>query len=227
MKLHGNSQNSDPVSVEGGEDGGDVVIFSRDGNILQPNMGAKVNISIQNLDVDEDKGVEGGGGEGGGGDVDKCSRGGKVLRPNMGAKVNIDVEDEDVDEAEYSNGAEEDIDEILDQIDEGSHSSRPVQPMTGTILETQVLSTSTIHLLSTLAGSCRAVTSSTSTVFNNATNVLNSLVTGHSWDAIETAFQENTLLSIAQRCSLSEKLVESSQVILSLNLIQLRTKIES
>ena len=223
MKLHGNSQNSDPVFVDGEEDGEDMVMCSRHEKILQPNMGENVNIGVQNLDMDKDKGVEGGGG----GDVDKCSRGGKVLQPNMEAKVNIDVENEDVDEDEYNDGAEEDIDKILDRIDEGSRSSGLVQPVTGTILEMQVLSTSTIHLLSTLASSCHAVTSSASTVFNNATNVLNSLVTGHSWDEIEAAFQVNTLLSIAQRCSLSEKLVESSQVIFSLNLIQFRTKIES
>ena len=192
---------------------------------------------------------------GGVGDVPNCSRGGRKLRSNMGAKVNIDVEerdgpgngngDEDGDKDENGNGEKDEdedeydededgdaIDKMFDQMDEGGHgneepSSRLVRPVTRPIQETQVLSTATIHLLSTLAGSCRAVTSSNATVFNNASDVFKSLVNGHSWDSIQSAFQVNSLLAIAQRCHLSERLVESSQVIFSLNLIQFRTKIES
>jgi hypothetical protein len=187
-----------------------------------------------------------GGGGGGGGDVPHCSRGGKKLKSNMGAKVNIDVEDGDMDgdmdedevgdeggDGDDGDRDDEDIDEMFELIDEGSkgndeHSSRPDRPVTRPFLETQVLSTATIHLLSTLAGSSRAVTSSsTASVFNSASAVLKSLTAGHSWDSIQSSFKENTLLAIAQRCELSEKLVESSQVIYSLNLIQFRTKIES
>jgi hypothetical protein len=177
-----------------------------------------------------------GDGGGGGGDVPECSRGGMKLRSRIGPKVNIDVEggdgddgDEDEDEDEDE---DDDFDQMFDHIDKESHGneehlSSPVQEVTRPILDTQVLSTATIHFLTTLAGSCRAVTSSAATVFNNATAVLKSLTTGHPWDSIETSFQENTLLDIARRCDLSERLVESSQVINSLNLIQFRTKIES
>ena len=196
-----------------------------------------MSLSCNNQSSDPVLGGSGGGG-GAGGDVPKCSRGGKKLRSNMGAKVNIDVEDGDgeedeyEDEDEYKDEDEEDIDDMFDQVVKGSHgdeehSSGPVQPATHPIQETQVLSTATLHLLSTLAGSCRAVTSSSATVFNNATEVLKSLTTGHSWDSIQSSFQVNTLLAIAQRCDLSERLVESSQVIYALNLIQFRTKIES
>ena len=157
---------------------------------------------------------------GGGGDKAKCSRGGKKLQSNMGAKVNIDVEDGDGD------GDGEDIDDMFGEIDEGSLPSGPIQLGTDTIMETQVLSTATIHLLSTLAGSCRAVTSTSSTIFNNASKVLASLVTGHSWDSIQTTFQTDSLSCIAERCGISENLLESSQLIFSLNLIQFRTKIE-
>jgi hypothetical protein len=144
--------------------------------------------------------------------------------------VNIDVDVEDGDgeygdEDEDDSENEEDIDKMFDKVDEvphgnEEHSSRPVQ-------ETQVLSTATIHVLSTLAGSCRAVTSSSPTIFNNAIDVLKSLTTGHSWDSIQSSFQQNTLSDIAHRCVLSEKLVESSQVMYALNLIQFRSKIES
>jgi hypothetical protein len=114
---------------------------------------------------------------------------------------------------------------MFDQIAKESHGN--VQQVTLPIQETQVLSTATLHLLSTLAGSCRAVTSSAATVFNNASEVFKSLTIGHPWDPIQSSFQENSLLDIAHRCELSEKLVESSQVIYALNLIQFRTKIES
>jgi len=169
-----------------------------------------------------DVGVRHGDGDGGGGgDKAKCSRGGKKLHSNMGAKVNIDVEDGDGD------GDGEDIDDMFGEIDEGSLHSGPIQLGTDTIMETQVLSTATIHLLSTLAGSCRAVTLTSSTIFNNASKVLTSLVTGHSWDSIHTTFQTDSLFCIAERCGISENLLESSQLIFSLNLIQFRTKIES
>jgi hypothetical protein len=158
-------------------------------------------------------GVEVEGGGGGGGAIDKCSRGGVKLRSNAGARVNIDVEDEDEEEEEE----EGDIDVMFNQTP--SLSTRPIP-------EKQALSTSTTHLLSTVAGSCRAVTSSSATVFNNASNVLKSLISGHSYDSIQPAFHDNTLLAIAHRCDLAERLVESSQFIFSLNLIQFRTKIE-
>ena len=178
-------------------------------------------------------GAGGGGGGGGGGAVDKCSRGGVKLSSNAGARVNVDVED-----GEDSEGEEEgDIDVIFDGIAEGSQAndeldeSGPARLLalslsTRPIPEKQALSTSTTHLLSTLAGSCRAVTSSTATVFNNASDILKSLVSGHSYDSVQPAFHNNTLLAIAHRCDLAERLVESSQFILSLNLIQFRTKIE-
>ena len=180
----------------------------------------------------------GGVGGGGGGGVPNCSRGGKKLRSNITVKLNIDVEDVDddgfmdVDDDGVMDGDGDGEDKTFDQTDEWSNgnkenSSRPIQPVARPILEMQVLSTATIHLLSTLAGSCRAVTSSTSTIFNNATDVLTSLTTGHSQDLIQSSIQANTLLAIAKRCDISEKLVESSQFILSLNLIQFRTKIES
>jgi hypothetical protein len=175
-------------------------------------------------------GVEGGGGGGGGGAIDKCSRGGVKLRSNAGARVNVDVEDEEDSEEEE----EGDIDVMFDQpeIDEGElDESGPARPLTRSLFthpipEKQALSTSTTHLLSTLAGSCRAVTSSSATVFNNASNVLKSLVSGHSYDCVQPSFHNNTLLAIAHRCDLAERLVESSQFIFSLNLIQFRTKIE-
>ena len=171
-----------------------------------------------------------GGVVGGGGDVPECNRGGMKLRSSMGRKVNIDVEDGDEDEDEDGDEDEDDdFDQMFDQIGKESHGNEEdsVQQLTRPILETQILSPATIHVLSTLAGSCRAVTSSTATVFNNATEVLKSLTTGHQWDSIQSSFQENTLLDIAHRCELSERLVESSQVIYALNLIQFRTKIES
>ena len=180
----------------------------------------KGQLKKRNANIDVDVGHEDGDG-GGSGDKAKCSRGGKKLQSNMGAKVNIDVEDGD------ENGGEDDIDDMFDEIDEGNNSSMHIQLATDPITETQVLSTATIHLLSTLAGSCRAVTSTTSTVFNNAAKVLASLVTGHSWDSIQTTFHTDSLLGIALRCGISENLVESSQLIFSLNLIQFRTKIES
>ena len=172
----------------------------------------------------------------------------------MTVKLNIDVEDDgdtvmdcnedrDEDEDGYAyedEDGDEDVDEdeddgtdkTSDQIDRPSNgndeiSSMPVRPVNRPILDTQVLSTATIHLLSTLAGSCRAVTSSTATIFNDATDILKSLTTGHSRDMIQSSFQGNSLLAIAKRCDLSEKLLGSSQFILSLNLIQFRTKIES
>ena len=160
-------------------------------------------------------GAGGGGGGGGGGGVaiDKCSRGGVKLWSNAGARVNVDVEEGGEEEEEG------DIDDMFDQIGERL-SARPIP-------EKQILSTSTTHLISTLAGSCRAVTSSsTATVFNNASNVLKSLISGHSYDSVQPAFHNNTFLAIAHRCDLAERLVESSQFIFSLNLIQFRTKIE-
>jgi hypothetical protein len=170
-----------------------------------------------------------GAGGGGGGGGDKCNRGGVKLGSNAGARVNVDVEDGEEGEEET------DIDDMFDQIAEESQvnddESGPALPLslsTHPIPEKQALSTSTIHLLSTLAGSCRAVTSSesTATVFNNASNVLKSLVSGHSYDSVQPAFHDNTLLAIAHRCDLAERLVESSQFIFTLNLIQFRTKIE-
>jgi hypothetical protein len=170
----------------------------------------------------------GGGGGGGGGGGDKCNRGGVKLRSNAGTRVNVDVEDGEEGEEE------EDIDDMFDGIAEGSQvndepdESGTAQPLSliHPIPEKQALSTSTTHLFSTLAGSCRAVTSSTATVFNNASDVLKSLVSGHSYDSVQPAFHDNTLLAIAQRCDLAERLVESSQFIISLNLIQFKTKIE-
>jgi hypothetical protein len=154
----------------------------------------------------------GGGGGGGGGDkVSNCSRGGRKLGSNH-AKMNLDVEDEDGDEDE------DDIDQIFE--------TRPSRPLS----EEQVLSSSTISVLSTLAASCRAVISpstATATIFNSATDVLKSLVEGHPWDSVQSSFQVNTLLAIAERCGFSDRVVESSQFIFSLNLIQYRAKIES
>jgi uncharacterized membrane protein YgcG len=99
----------------------------------------------------------------------------------MGAKVNIDVEDGDGNGDEDEDwDDDDDIDQMFDQIEKESHvneehSSSPVQQETRPIQERQVISPAAIHVLSTLAGSCRAVISSTATVFNNATEVLTSL----------------------------------------------------
>jgi hypothetical protein len=228
---------------EGGGSGGGVPNCSRGGSPKSTQTSFEANnTSLNGINQGSDSilvGGEGGGrvrgggggeGGGGGGGVPNCSRGGRELRSNMGAKVNTDVENEDGDGD--GDEDEDDIDKIFEEIDERSHgneecSSRPVQQVTRPILESQVLSTATIHFLSTLASSCRAVTSSSISIFNNASDVLKSLVTGHSWDSVQSEFQVNTLLAIAHRCDISERLVESSQVILSLNLIQFRTKIES
>ena len=175
--------------------------------------------------------ADGGGGGGGGGGVDKCSRGGVKLRSNAGARVNMDVEDSDGEEGEEEGNIDDMFDgiakgsQVNDELDE-SGSAQRLSLSARPIPEKQALSTSTTHLLSTLAGSCRAVTSSTATVFNNASNILKSLVSGHSYDSIQPAFHDNTLMAIAHRCDLADRLVESSQFILSLNLIQFRTKIE-
>ena len=168
---------------------------------------------------------------GGGGGVDKCSRGGVKLRSNAGARVNMDVEDLDGEEGEEEGNIDDMFDgiakgsQVNDELDE-SGSAQRLSLSARPIPEKQALSTSTTHLLSTLAGSCRAVTSSTATVFNNASNILKSLVSGHSYDSIQPAFHDNTLMAIAHQCDLADRLVESSQFILSLNLIQFRTKIE-
>ena len=175
--------------------------------------------------------ADGGGGGGGGGGVDKCSRGGVKLRSNAGARVNMYVEDSDGEEGEEEGNIDDMFDgiakgsQVNDELDE-SGSAQRLSLSARPIPEKQALSTSTTHLLSTLAGSCRAVTSSTATVFNNASNILKSLVSGHSYDSIQPAFHDNTLMAIAHRCDLADRLVESSQFILSLNLIQFRTKIE-
>jgi len=162
--------------------------------------------------------------EGGGGDaIDRCKRGGKKLWSNAGARVNVDVEDKEGEEEEGN------IDDMFDQIAGGSHEDD--EPDGNACLcpipEKQVLYMATTYLLSTLAGSCRAVTSFTAMVFNNTSEILESLVSGHSWDSIiQSAFLDNSLLAIAHHCSLADGLVESSQFIFSLNLIQFRTKIE-
>jgi len=203
----------------GGGGGGGVPNCSRGGKKLRSNITVKLNIDVEDVDDDgfmdvDDDGVMDGDGDGDeDGDGDGC-------------------EDGDGDGCEDGDWDGDGEDKTFDQTDEWSNgnkenSSRPIQPVARPILEMQVLSTATIHLLSTLAGSCRAVTSSTSTIFNNATDVLTSLTTGHSQDLIQSSIQANTLLAIAKRCDISEKLVESSQFILSLNLIQFRTKIES
>ena len=98
------------------------------------------------------------------------------------ARVYTDVEDGKKEEEV------QDVNDVFDQIANGSqvndeldkYQAGLAQPLclsTHPIPEKQVLSTSTTYFLSTLVGTCWAVTSSTALVFNNTSNVLKLKVT--------------------------------------------------
>ena len=89
--------------------------------------------------------------------MDSCKRGGvRLAWSNAGERVYADVEEEGEEE--------EDVDDIFDQIAKGQGSqvsdesqAGPAQPQrlsNRPVPEKQVLSMSTTHFLSTLAGSC-------------------------------------------------------------------------
>ena len=179
-------------------------------------------VDVLNVDVDLAKKlcVGGGGDEGeGGGQAERhnerpiCPRGGISLPNNPACgHVVLDIEDLDADN-------DLNVDEELGH----STCAPPILPVS----ERQILSQSTIHLLSTLAAACRPVTSGAPSIFTSASEILKTLVYGQPWDAVSPHFQANSLLSIANRCKAAECIVQTSQFILSLNLIQLRTKMES
>jgi hypothetical protein len=103
---------------------------------------------------------------------------------------------------------------------------------THTIQERQTLSADATSILVRIANACKDVMAQKSSrLLRNATEILHMLVQSDTnspnpvWD-VNDAFQDNSLLSIAQRCCRATNLVYTAKFILLLNLMHFRCKVE-